>query len=244
MTTVVESLNRIARACSVKAPSSWVTATRDDQVELREDFLSETVQDVLERVDLPSPIGASVNLSTLSSSTNADGSRTFTLPTDFLREHRDDLAVYDSLQDRPCVPVPSDGVFEFIADTGTAGVVHYFQVRGYEGAFTITLYDDPGSTADIVLKYNTDNWLINGGTAGSDFTAEDDVLLLPRRVVEAGTTWRFRERHGLDFLNKYNEYEALIARMSNDRRSRRIVSMGEPEHVRWQDLVPAFIPSS
>ena len=50
MTTVVEALNRIARQCSIKAPSSWVSATRDDHVSLRDDFLNETVEDILERV--------------------------------------------------------------------------------------------------------------------------------------------------------------------------------------------------
>lgn len=245
MTTIVEALGRIARQCSIKAPSSWVTATRDDHVELRDDFLSETVDDILDRVDLPSPVGAQVTLSTLTSSTNADGSRTFELPTQFKRLHRDNLAVYDVEQDRPCVPVTSDGMFDFIADTGTAGVVHYYQLAGYDENYTLTFYDDPGSDSFIIVSYSTNYWMAtSGGTVGSMFTAEDDVLILPRRVVESGTVWRYRERRGLPYIDKYNEYEALIARLSNDRRGRRKINMGEPESVRWQDLVPAFIPSS
>lgn len=245
MTTIVDALNRIARQCSIKAPTSWVTATRDDHVELRDDFFLETVDDILERVDLPSPIGAQVVLSTLSSATNTDESRTFTLPTTFKRLHRDQWAVYDPDQDRPCVPVSTDGEFTYLTDTGTAGIVHYYVLEGYDENWDLKIYRDPGSDASITLSYNTKNWMANGsGTAGSMFTAEDDVLLLPRRIVETGAIWRFRERRGLPYQDRYADYEAQIARLSNDRRNRRVIDMGEREAVRWQDLVPAFIPSS
>lgn len=245
MATIVDSLNRIARQCSVKAPSSWVTATRDDHVELRDDFMLEAVDDILDRVDLPSPIGAQVVLSTLASSTNTDGSRTFILPSTFKQLHRNEWSIYDPDQDRPCIPITQDGLFTYIADTGTAGVVHYFVLEGYEGNWTLKFYRDPGSTSTITVSYNTVNWMANAGTAGSTFTDETDVFLLPRRLVESGTVWRYRERKGMPYLDKYNEYEALIARLSNDRRARRAIDMGGHEStIRWQDLVPAEIPPS
>lgn len=245
MTTIVDALNRIARQCSVKSPSSWVTATRDDHVEIRDDFLLETVDDILDRVDLPSPIGAQVVLSTLSSAANSDDSRTFTLPSTFKRLHRDKWAVYDVEQDRPCIPLPQDGLFTYIADVGTAGVVHYYVLEGYDENWDLKFYSDPGSTSSITLSYNTVNWMAtSGGTVGETFTDETDVLILPRRVVEAGTVWRFRERRGLPYQDKYNEYETLIARLSNDRRNRRVIDMGEKEYVNWMDLVPSFIPPS
>ena len=56
--------------------------------------------------------------------------------------------------------------------------------------------------------------------------------------------WRFRERRGLPYQDKAMEYEALMSRIINDKRGRRIVNMGDREHVRWQDAVPAFIPPS
>ena len=242
MTTVVEALNRIARQCSIKAPSSWVSATRDDHVSLRDDFLSETVEDILERVDLPSPIGAQTTIT----GTTAE---TYDLPANFVRLHRDDFAVYDKNLDRACIPITTDGEYTYIKDQGTAGVVRYFKTNGYytgsAGGFTISFYDEPDAGTELVISYSTPYWMAtSGGVAGDMFTAEDDVLLLPRRVVEAGTVWRWRERKGLPYLDKYNEYEALIARLSNDKRARRVVAMGERPTVRWQDLVPAVIPSS
>lgn len=246
MTLIVEALNRIARECSVRPPTSWVTATRDDQVELRDDFMLQTVEDIQDRLNLPEPMGAKVKLSALSSTIDADGSRVFALPSTFKRLHRSELAVYDAEQDRPAVPVPDDGVYAFLTDTGTAGIVHYYQIKGYQGNFKLTMYRDPGATPDISVFFNTYYWKASaGGTLGATFTDETDVLIMPRRLLEAGTVWRFRERRGLSYDDKYAEYERLIQRFANDIRGRRKLSFAPPaKDVRWQDLVPSFIPSS
>ena len=238
MTTIVEALTRAALYCSVSAPSSWVTATRDDHVEIRDGFLLEAVDDILERVDLPAPIGAQQTII----GTDAE---TYALNANFKRLHRDQLAVYDLTQDRPCIPVTTDGKYSAIKDIGTSGVAHFYQITGYEGNYSISLYTEPSAATEIVVSYQTVNWMTNGGTAGAAFTAEEDVLLLPRRVVEAGIVWRYRERRGLPYMDKFNECEALMQRLVNDRRSRRVISFGGREQeVRWQDLIPSFIPSS
>lgn len=246
MTTVAAALDRIARQTSVAVPSSWITATLKDQVELREDFLLETVEDIAARLDLPSPIGKETDLTGGSGTINADGSETFTLPTDFVRTQRDELALYDVDQDRPCIPITNTGDWNMLTDTGAAGAIKYYRVKGYDGNFTIDIYNAPGTGSVIKLAYISKNWLATaGGVEGYTFANLDDVLLFPRRVVEAGTVWRFRERRGLPYMDKLNEYEALIARLSNDARGRRIVNFGETDKdIRWQDLVPAFIPSS
>ena len=235
MTTIVEALTRIAIQCRVKAPSSWVTATREDHVSLRDVFLGEAVDDILERVDLPSPIGAQYTLP-------GDGSETYDLPSAFKRLHRSALAVYDPFLDVACVPLTTDGDWTYQKDMGTAGTIRYYRLGGYDGNWTISFYDAPDDSIEV--HYQTVNWMATaGGVAGSMFTAEDDVLLLPRRLVETGTVWRFRQDKGLPYEDKRMEYEALMARMSNDRRSRRIISDNQ-SNVRWQDLIPAFIPSS
>lgn len=237
MTTIVDALNRIARQCSVTPPSSWITATRTDHVELRDDFLPEAVDDIVERVDLPRPIAGHTQIA-------GDGSESYDLPADFKRMQRDTLAVYDSQLDRQVEPITNDGQWVYLKDIGTAGIIHYYRLRGYEGNWTIDLYDAPAAPRVIDVNYITTNWKATaGGTVGDTFTAEDDVLLLPRRVVEAGAVWRYRERRGLPYQDKYNEYEMLLARLSNDTRSRRTISFGEPvRDVRWQDLIPSFIP--
>lgn len=239
MTTIVEALNRIARQCSINVPSSWVTATRPDHVELRDDFLNETLTDITDRVDIPSPISGRTTIT-------GTGVETYSLPTDYKRLQRNENTVYDVSQDRPCVPITRDGDWEFIKDTGTAGVVRYYRLSGYEGNWEISFLTEPTASVEIIINYVTDAWMASAaGTVGKAFTDETDLLILPRRVVEAGTVWRYRERRGLPYLDKYNEYEALVARLSNDTRTRRVVSFGETDNnVRWQDLVPAFIPPS
>ena len=239
MTTIVEALNRIARQCSINVPSSWVTATRPDHVELRDDFLNETLTDITDRVDIPSPISGRTTIT-------GTGVETYSLPTDYKRLQRDENTVYDVSQDRPCVPITRDGDWELIKDTGTAGVVRYYRLSGYEGNWEISFLTEPAASVEIIINYVTDAWMASAaGTVGKAFTDETDLLILPRRVVEAGTVWRYRERRGLPYLDKYNEYEALVARLSNDTRTRRVVSFGEADNnVRWQDLVPAFIPPS
>lgn len=238
MTKIVDALNRIARQCSVKAPSSWVSATRDDHKELRDDFLLETVEDILDRVDLPSPVAGQTTIT-------GTGAETYSLPDDFRRIHRDEFAVYDVSQDRPCVPVSSDGDWSYVKDVGTTGVIRFYRQTGYDGNFSISFYEEPSAAVDITVSYSTKNWMANsGGTAGDMFTDEDDVLLLPRRVVEVGAVWRYRRRRGLEFGQQKLEYETYLERLSNDTRSRRTVYFGEPERLRWQDLVPVFIPPS
>lgn len=234
---ITTALNRIARQCSVSIPSSWITATRADQVEIRDDFLVETIDDLMDRVDLPGPIGKQYTVA-------GDGSESYSLPEDFKRLQRDELAVYDEALDRPCVPVTEDGMYTHIKDLGTAGVIRYFRLRGWPSNYTIDFYNEP--TSNIIVSYISSNWLAtSSGTAVNEFTAETDVLLLPRRVVETGAVWRFRERRGLPYMDKYNEHEALVARLSNDRRARRKINFGQADQdVRWQDMIPSFIPSS
>ena len=238
MTTIVSALDRIARQCSIKSPTSWVTATSDTHTEIRDDFLLETIEDIQDRVDLASPIGKVTTIT-------GDGSQNYALPSDFRRLQRDPMAVYDVLQDRPVLPISADGTWEFLDDIGTAGVVKYYRVKGYEGNFTIDIETEPATGETFKVSYVSDLWMANGGTAGNAFTAEDDVLLLPRRLVETGVVWRYRERKGLPYQDKWSEYEALMSRLGNDSRGRRTINFADDAApVRWQDMIPSYIPTS
>lgn len=238
MTLVTEALDRVARQCSIDVPQSWLAATAAEYVEVRDDFLAETIADILDRLDLPSPIGKQQTIT-------GDGSENYALNSDFRRMQRDQLAVYDSNLDRPCIPVTNDGEYTYIKDIGTSGVLRYYRVKGFPGSYTIDFYDEPSAGLEVVVSYVSENWIDNAGTKKTAFTDPDDTLLLPRRIVEVGTVWRWRERKGLPFQDKYNEYEALMGRLSNDTRGHRVVDMGERQtDVRWQDLIPAYIPSS
>lgn len=236
MTTVVDVLNRIARHCSIRSPSSWVTATEDEHVEIRDDFMRETVDDLLDRVDWPQPVGAQTTIT-------GTGVATYALPADFRRLQRNPFSVYDVQLDAPGIPVTTDGDWVELLDSGIAGADRFYRMTGYEGAFSIEFEGAPDS--DIILSYVTINWMATaGGTVGSAFTTEDDVLILPARLVEVGTIWRWRERKGLPFQDKYTEFNMLLGRYLNDLRGRRSVSFKRGKPVRWQDRVPAYIPEA
>ena len=113
---------------------------------------------------------------------------TFSLPADYYRIHRDHFAFYDTLQDRPVIPVSTDGGWANLTDLGAAGVIKHFRLAGYEGNYTIDLYRSQGTT---ILHYVANVWMANNqGVVGNSFTSDEDVLILPRRLLETGTVWR------------------------------------------------------
>lgn len=236
MATVVDVLNRIARHCSIQTPSSWITATADEYVEIRDDFLRETVDDLLDRVDWPQPVGAQTTIT-------GTGVATYALPADFRRLQRNPWSVYDVQLDAPGIPVSTDGEWVELLDSGIAGADRFYRIKGYDGAWEIEFESPPDS--DITISYVSNNWMATaGGTVGNMLTDATDVLLFSDRLVEAGVIWRWRERKGLPFQDKYLEFNALLTRYLNDVRGRRVVSFQGKKAMRWQDRVPAFIPAA
>jgi hypothetical protein len=238
MTLITDILARAARQCSVIPPSSWVTATDQTTLEIR-DFLMETADDVLERIDLTGPISQTITI------TGTDD-ETYSLPADYKRLQRGEYAVYERFRTRrACVPVSDDGQWEYMKELGTAGAYRFFRVRGYDENFEIDFYRplDTGLTA--VVSYLSKNWIVNGSTTKSAFDDNSDVSMLPRRLIEAGIVFRFRERKGLEYGDKQAEYEALLARMGNDTRTRRTITFGGVNPRGPFDIpLPDFIPSS
>ena len=235
MTEIVDVLSRVARQVSISPPSSWVNASADEYAEIRDDFLMETIDDLQERIDWPSPIAATVTIA-------GTGAEIYALPADFKRLQRGRGAVFDVALNRDAIPVSSDADWREIKDDG-AGADRFFRLSGYDGAFSISLYAPP--TTAVVVHYVSKKWMASAaGTIGSEFTADGDVILFPRRLVEAGIVWRWRERKGLPFQDKHSEYEALIARAAGDARGSRPIEFGQRTEARWQDRIPAFIPSS
>ena len=179
MTTIVDVLNRVARRCKVAAPGSWIAATSRTAVEIRDDFLRETIDDLQKRVDWPQPISAQTVIA-------GDGSEDYALPSDFLRFAQGITGVYETTRTRRWgVPITSDGAWTQIKNLGTAGTERYFRLKGYPGNYEISFYPNPSTGASITVSYVSDKWMASSsGTTGTMFTADDDVLLFERRPVE------------------------------------------------------------
>lgn len=241
MATVVEALNRIARKCSVSEPDSWLTATSTEHVEIRDDFLLECVDEIQRRCVLPSPLSGSFEIT-------ADGSETYTLPSDFLRLQDDKLSVYESTNlRRALAPITSDGAWTHLKSVGPTGFARYFRLTGYAGNWSISIYREPTSGNTITVHYVSRNWMQNSaGTDGYAFTDPSDILLIPRRLIELGTVCRWRERKGVPYDSTLAEFEAELERYTNQTKTRRSIGFGDPYMDRkpWDVPVPDYIPES
>lgn len=257
MVTVVEILNRAARKCSVTAPASWVSATDPTALEIK-DFLDETREDIANRCDWIGPICKTVVIT-------GNGTEDYDLPEDFFRLQRDDYAVYERFRTRrPCVPITRDGEWEYLDELGVTGANRYYRLRGYENNWVISFKDALETDLTVVVNYVSTNWI--AGVASptwvddgdelvadwledpdrvkSEFDDEEDVCLLPRRLVEAGIVYRFRLRKGLPYQDVLAEYEILMARASADTRTRRTINITGRAKVRspFDIPIPDFIP--
>ena len=240
MTTVVSALDRAARQVSIDPPTSWVTASDDEHLELRDDFMLETVEDIRDRIDWARPIA---KIHTLTGT----GAGTYTLPSNFVRLQRGRAAVYETTTvRRAMIPAVSDDYWTHLQEIGSTGADRYYQVRGYEGNYTISIYREPAASISVEIHYISDVWVVKDDVEKSKFTDPSDVLLFPRRLIEAGVVWRYRERKGLDPTAKFAEYETLLGRYSADLRGRREIVFGDRyANVRpWDVPVPDQIPTS
>lgn len=241
MTLITDALDRVARQVSVDEPNNWLSATDLEHVEIRDDFLPETVDEVLERLDLPAPIGQQYTLT-------GTGAEDYDLPSNFKRLMRDPMAVYETTTvRRALIPVTDDGTWTHLKQIGSTGGDRYFRTSGYEGNWTFSVYREPEASIEVIISYVSTRWKVSGeGTYGDTFDDAGDILLLPRRLIETGIVARWRERKGLDPTGKRREFEAELAKLSNDARARRVVSFGEPFARRrpWDVPVPDQIPTS
>lgn len=237
MTTVVEILNRAARQCSVGAPSSWITATDATALELK-DFLDQTREDLQDRLELVQPMSKTATIT-------GTGAEEYDLPSDFLRLHRDRIAVFEtSRSQRACVPITSDGQWEYLDTIGVTGAYRFYRLMGYDGAWSIGFKSDLETDGTVQVSYVSTVWLVNSGTEKSTFTDAGDACLFPRRLVEAGIVWRFRQRKGLVYEDVRADYEVQLARYGNDSRTRREINFGGAKPLRspWDIPVPDYIP--
>lgn len=241
MTLITAILDRASRKCSVSSPDSWVAATDQNSIELRDDFMAETIDDLSKRVDWPSPIGKQQVIT-------GDGSEGYALSTDFVRLANDENAIFETNTTRRSgQPIGSDGDWTRLKATGTAGGARYYRLAGYDGNFSIDFYPALTAGETITVSYVSNLWMAtSAGTVGAVFTDDTDVSLFPRRLVETGIVWRFRKRKGLSYQDERDEYEAHMATVGNRARGIRKVSFGtytgSGHPMKYP--TPDFIPSS
>lgn len=215
-TLITDILNRCARQCSISLPDNWISASESEHVELRDDFLSETALDCLERADWPSDIGGNTTIT-------GPQSGAYTLDMSFLRLARNPMAVLETTDTlrRPLISVKNEGDWQYINEAAFEGLERYYYITGQPGAYEISFYPEIETGEDIFVTWVSENWVESSAGSGKAlFTDVSDVCRLPRRLVESGVIWRFRERYGLEYGHRFDEYERLMARYITDIRGR------------------------
>ena len=71
----------------------------------------------------------------------------------------------------------------------------------------------PGAGAmDGVVTYITKNWIKKDSGEGSDvWTADDDTVFFPERLLRLDLIWRWRRKAGLNYDDQLAEFEAALA---------------------------------
>ena len=250
MATVKDAMDRAARYCSLTPPSDWITTTQASYVEFK-DFLDDTVDELLERIDWPSPIGKVSDISGPGTPSSSGNYSTHSLASDYKRLMRGEFAVWEqSNTRRKGVPITQDGQWQYLDEVGSAGAWRYYRVQGDEDdGFTIDLFRAVSATETIKVNYISKYWLrlASDDSLTNDWMSADDTLLLPRRLVELGVVWRFRQRKGLGYNDVYGQYEIELTRRANDYRTARRIDMGNSTMGEVHPMrvpVPDFIPSS
>lgn len=239
MPTVADVMDEAARECSLAPPNSWITTQSLSAVELK-DFLRQTVDELLDRVDWPDPIATDTTIT-------GDGTADYSLPSDFKRLTRDDLAIYENPTNRRrVIPVSTNGAWTHLTDLGSAGGNRYYRLSGdEESGYEVEFYQVPTTGETFTVSYISKNWLTHESAASSEWQDVADTLLLPRALIQMGVVWRFRRRKGLPYADRMAEYEAKLVRLANDARGIRKISFGEAEEsLPMRVPVPDFIPSS
>lgn len=239
MAKISELMNRAARECKINPPGAWVPAMAMSYMELK-DYLADTAEELLQRLDWPSPI-------TVDFPIVGNGGEAYALPADFLRLTRDDMAVYEPTGTRrACVPVASNGAWTHLKQTGSAGGNRFYRIQGSDGAFKISFYQPLGINQRVVVSYVSKNWMLANGVGKNKWEVEEAELLFPANLVQIGIVWRFRRAKGLPYADRLGEYEARLSRLINDARGLRTINFGgEPQMRSPFDIpVPDYIPSS
>lgn len=237
---VTDALDRVARACSLEPPNSWLSETRAAYVEIRDDFLLQTVDDIRQRKDTIEPIRRTLAIT-------GTGASRYSLNSGVVRLTRDPLAVYETDPvRRACLPLRSEGEWTHLNQVGSAGTKRFYKLLGHPGGYQIDFYPALPSGASVSYSYITSVWLKGpSNEEKSAFTEAQDYLVIPRDIVEAGTTARFRRRRGMDYADYESEYEQKLARFSDDFGRITIVNFGQGEDSHpMRAPVPDYIPSA
>lgn len=217
MDVLKTAMDDAAAECSLAVPSAFFSNTTDSYVQLKR-YMRQTAKELLERIDWAN--------CTVDYVLAGAGSDTFALPDDFQRLTRSDdpdqPAVWSDGMRRSFSPVQSNGQWTVIQSYGPTPSYGY-RIVGSDIQFTQSI-----AVGDsVTISYVSKGWISHAGDRTEDWEDDADLTYLPSRLIELGTTWRWRRKRGLEYASYQGEFEIELSRYANDDRSIRKISFGQ-----------------
>ena len=205
--TVLSALQSTAIRCAGQKPTSIFSATSGIALELS-DIVNEAAKDILRAHDW-------TKLQILQSSPGDGTTQAFTLPSDFDRWPK--LVSIFTTQ-WPGVPYQRARDLDewyFNRKFVYAGVPGWWLVQ----AGKLNIYPAPGAGVNVEYYYISNGIVTpSSGPAKPAFTADDDMFVLPERLLTLACIWRWKSMKGLEYAEHMNNYEiALSQEISNDK---------------------------
>lgn len=118
-----------------------------------------------------------------------------------------------------------------------AGPWNQFIIQGDN----INFFPIPAAGQTIAFMYITKNFCTSSsGTGQSRFMADSDILLLREDLFKLGVEWRWKKAKGLDYAQDFVDYETLLADAKAQDGTKDIINMGSARY----DIYPGVLVPS
>lgn len=222
------------------------------------------IQDVAQRVNLPSPTSAAQSADPqviqLVALANKEGE--WLSNKDWQVLTRETSFVTTAVQLQTTLDVTAPGLKNIINDTiwnrdlrrpvyGPMTAQRYQQVQAavFAGPWNqfiiqgndILFFPVPTAGQTCWFQYTTQNWCeSSGGTGQARFVMDSDVLLLREDLFKLGVEWRWKKAKGLEYAQEFADYEDFMADALARDGTKDIINMGSARY----DIFPGVLVPS
>lgn len=222
------------------------------------------IQDVAQRVNLPSPTSAAQSADPqviqLVALANKEGE--WLSNKDWQVLTKETSFVTTAVQLQTTLSVTAPGLKNIINDTiwnrdlrrpvyGPMTAQRYQQVQAavFAGPWNqfiiqgdqILFFPVPAAGQTCWFQYTTQNWCeSSGGTGQARFVMDSDVLLLREDLFKLGVEWRWKKAKGLEYAQEFADYEDFMANALARDGSKDIINMGSARY----DIFPGILVPS
>jgi hypothetical protein len=233
---LIDIIKRAAIRCNIPTPSAAFSAT-DPLIIQMVAFANDAAQDMIERWDWRNlKIGAQVI---------GDGTTTlFSLPADWLRVDPSDKSPVGAFVSNlfPLIPLSgpvNDEDLNAYKNFPAMPVRPMWRLIG--GALEI--WPALALNETVTFNYFSKNFVIksDGSSRQPQWTADDDVGLVPEDTIMKGVVWRWKNAKGLDYAEEMRQYELSLIRQAGQESQERSVATAFPSYYPGMDWWPGAI---